>query len=373
MQTKKMLLVTLIAGLLFCGLFTFSQACTGIKLKTGDGAIITGRSMEFGMQAPYAVTIVPRGTATTGTGPQGKPGMKWKSAYAAVGVTGWGVPTWFVEGLNEKGLAAGVFYLPGFGQYQEPKPGAEDRTISQNDFIYYILSTCTTVDEAVRAINSVIVIGAEADPAIVTDPAMRGVMPFHMRVTDAGGRTIVVEYTAKGVQIYENPLGVITNSPTFDWHLINMRNYIGLRITDAPPMEFNGQMISQIGMGSGLHGLPGDFTPPSRFVRAAVFSKNLVQGKTAMEGVSQAWHLLHLFDIPAGVSGEKVKDAMVYDTTQWTSVTDQKNLRFYFNNYADSRVRMIDLKKMDLNASKPVSVPFGTQFDLLDVTPMANK
>ncbi len=368
-----MIVMVLIMGLFLHSAFTSALACTGIKLKTGDGSIVTGRSMEFGLQSPVAVTIVPRGTETTASGPRGKPGMTWKSSYATVGVSAWGVPTWYVEGLNEKGFAAGVFYLPGFGQYQDPKLGAESRTISQNDFIYYLLSMCATVDDAVKAIQSIIVVAADGDPAIIKDPAMRAAMPFHMRVTDAGGRSIVVEYTARGVQIFENPLGVITNAPTFDWHLLNMRNYVGLRITDAPPVEFNGQMISQFGMGSGLHGLPGDFTPPSRFIRAAVFNKNVVPGKTAEEGVSQAWHLLHLFDIPSGVSGSTVNGVMVYDTTQWTSVTDQKNLRFYFNNYADSRVRMVDLKKVDVNAKKPITIPFGNQFDFVDVTPTSNK
>jgi choloylglycine hydrolase len=190
-----------------------------------------------------------------------------------------------------------------------------------------------------------------------------------MRITDAGGRSVVIEYTAKGVQVYENPLGVITNAPTFDWHLLNIRNYVNLRVNDVPPVEFEGKAISQLGMGSGLRGLPGDFTPPSRFVRAAIYSVNVVPGKTADEAVSQAWHTLHLFDIPSGVSGSKVKDSMVYDTTQWTSVTDQKNLRFYFNTYADYRVRMVDLKRVNLNAEKPVTIPFGDRFDFFDVTP----
>jgi choloylglycine hydrolase len=348
----------------------WAQACTGIKLTAGDGAVVTGRTMEFGAAAPSAVTVVPRGTEATAMGPNGKQGLKWKSTYATVGVSAWGQPTWYVEGLNEKGLAAGVFYMPGFGQYQTAKPGEESRCISQNDHIYYVLSTSATVDEALKALDRVVVVAADASPAIITDPAMRAAMPFHMRVTDAGGRSVVIEYTAKGVQVYENPLGVITNAPTFDWHLLNIRNYVNLRINDVPPVEFEGKAITQFGMGSGLRGLPGDFTPPSRFIRAAIYSVNVVPGKTADEAVSQAWHTLHLFDIPSGVSGSKVKDSMVYDTTQWTSVTDQKNLRFYFNTYADYRVRMVDLKRVNLTTGQPMTVPFGNKFDVLDVTPV---
>jgi len=368
LNTNKLLMMVIATTLLFQVAVLSAEACTGIKLKADDGSIVTGRTMEFGLKAPSAVTIVPRGSETTASGPNGKAGLKWKSSYATVGVSAWGQPKWYVEGLNEKGLSAGVFYMPGFGRYQTAKPGDESRSISQNDFIYYVLSTSATVDEALKAIEKVVVVATDADPAIITDPAMRAAMPFHMRIIDAGGRSVVIEYTARGVQFYENPLGVITNAPTFDWHLLNMRNYVNLKVADAPPMEFNGQTISQFGMGSGLHGLPGDFTPPSRFIRAAIFTMNLVPGKTAIEAVGQAWHLLHLFDIPSGISGSKVNGAMVYDTAQWTSVTDQKNLRFYFNNYDDYRVRMVDLKRADLNAEKPTTIPFGDTLGFIDVT-----
>ena len=369
MKPNTLMVISLMVGLLLSGTFTAANACTGIKVQTNDGAVVTGRTLEFGLTAPYAVTIVPRGTEVTAAGPGGKPGKSWKSSFATVGVSGWGQPTWYIEGLNEKGLAAGVFYLPGFAQYQTAKPGEEGRAISQNEFIYYLLSTCATVKDVEQAINNVLLVAVDSDPRIVTNPIMRGAMPFHLRVTDAGGRSVVIEYTAQGVQVFENPLGVITNAPTFDWHLLNMRNYISLSTTDAPPMEFNGQTISQFGLGSGLRGLPGDFTPPSRYIRAAILNKNLVPGKTAAEGVSQAWHLLHLFDIPSGVSGAAANGVMIYDTTQLTTVSDHRNVRFYFNSYDDSRVRMVDLKRVDLNAASPVTVPFGARFDYLDVTP----
>ncbi len=366
---KMMVLFLLVAVMVIQGAVAPVQACTGIKLKADDGSIVTGRTMEFGMKSPTAISIVPRGSDTTAMGSNGKEGLKWKSTYGTVGVCAWGQPKWYVEGLNEKGLAAGVFYLPGFGKYQTAKPGDESRSISQNDHIYYVLSTSATVDEALKALEKVIVVAADASPAIVTDPAMRSAMPFHMRITDAGGRSVVVEYTARGVQVYENPLGVITNAPTFDWHLLNMHNYVNLRVNDVPPVEFDGKKITQFGMGSGLKGLPGDFTPPSRFVRATIFTMNTVPGKTGSEAASQAWHLLHLFDIPSGISGSMVNGTMVYDTTQWSSVTDQRNLRFYYNNYDDYRVRMVDLKRADLNAGKPVIIPFSTTFDFIDVTP----
>ncbi|MEI6155395.1 MAG: linear amide C-N hydrolase, partial [Deltaproteobacteria bacterium] len=139
MNTNKLLMMVIATTLLFQVAVLSAEACTGIKLKADDGSIVTGRTMEFGLKAPSAVTIVPRGSETTASGPNGKAGLKWKSSYATVGVSAWGQPKWYVEGLNEKGLSAGVFYMPGFGRYQTAKPGEESRSISQNDFIYYIL------------------------------------------------------------------------------------------------------------------------------------------------------------------------------------------------------------------------------------------
>jgi choloylglycine hydrolase len=93
MMKSTTMVVFLMVGLLLSGPFMPANACTGIKVQTDDGAVVTGRTLEFGLTAPYAVTIVPRNTEVTAAGPGGKPGKSWKSTFATVGVSGWGQPT----------------------------------------------------------------------------------------------------------------------------------------------------------------------------------------------------------------------------------------------------------------------------------------
>ena len=99
---------------------------------------------------------------------------------------------------------------------------------------------------------------------------------------------------------YDNPLGVLTNSPSFDWHMTNLRNYIALKSARCAAGEVRRQDVAGFGMGSGMLGLPGDFTPPSRFVRAAVFSATAIPAADATAGVFSGFHILNNFDIPYG-------------------------------------------------------------------------
>jgi choloylglycine hydrolase len=111
----------------------------------------------------------------------------------------------------------------------------------------------------------------------------------------------------------------------------------------VPPLDLGGIKLTQLGQGAGMHGLPGDFTPPSRFIRAVAFSQSEVEAATADEAVLQAFHILNQFDIPLGSVRDKTDGGM--ELTQWTAVSDLKNLRWYFRTYDDQSIRMVDLKQ----------------------------
>ena len=123
---------------------------------------------------------------------------------------------------------------------------------------------------------------------------------MHFVVHDASGAAVVIEPLGKTLKIYDNPIGVVTNSPTFDWHMTNLRNYVNLTVDNVPPLNLGGIKLAQFGQGSGLRGLPGDFTPPSRFVRAVAFSQSALPSDTAPQAVLEAFHILNNFDIPYG-------------------------------------------------------------------------
>ena len=120
-------------------------------------------------------------------------------------------------------------------------------------------------------------------------------------VHDASGKSLVIEYVGGKLNLYDDPLGVITNSPGFDWHMTNLRNYVNFSLDNHPPIQLGSVKLAPFGQGSGMLGMPGDFTPPSRFVRAVAFSQSVLEPKTGDEAVLTAFHILNNFDIPRGL------------------------------------------------------------------------
>jgi choloylglycine hydrolase len=174
-------------------------------------------------------------------------------------------------------------------------------------------------------------------------------------VHDETGTSIVIEYVGGKLNVHDNPLGVMSNSPSFDWHMTNLRNYVNMSVNNAPPAKIGSVTLLPLGMGSGMLGVPGDFTPPSRFVRAAIYSASALPSATSDEAVNQAFHILNQFDIPKGAARDHEKDEhgnVVADYTLWTSANDLKNRRFFIRTYDNSQIRSIDLMSQDLDAKE---------------------
>lgn len=328
-----------------------AQACTGIRLTAADGTVVYARTLEFGTDLNSEILMVPRGYERTGTTPDGKNGLKWKAKYASVGMNGAGLPVLF-DGLNERGLAAGLFYFPTSAGYMPYTAADANKTISQWEVGSWILENFASVDEVKANIGNIVV------PAVVF--ADWGFAPeAHYVVHDASGKSIVIEYVGGKLNVHDNLLGVVTNSPTFDWHMTNLRNYVNFSMTNAPPLQLGPVKLVPTGQGSGMLGLPGDFTPPSRFVRAVAFSQSVFKSKTGDQAISTAFHILNQFDIPKGSARDGEKDAngnIQADYTLWTAASDLKTRRYYFRTYDDSQTRVIDLMKMNVDGKDIVKL-----------------
>jgi len=138
---------------------------------------------------------------------------------------------------------------------------------------------------------------------------------------------------------------VMTNAPTYDWHMTNLQNYISLSVKDVVSAKLGPLTLYALGSGAGLHGMPGDFTPPSRFVRAAIYSQTAAPAATADEATLEAFHILNQFDIPKGSVVNAAIGDPVDEITEWTSVADLKNLRWYYRTRTDQTIHMVDLKQ----------------------------
>ena len=242
-----------------------------------------------------------------------------------------------VEGVNETGLSAGLFYFPEYGEYPEYDASQNDKTLGDLQLVSWVLSGFRSVDEVKQALQDVRV--TAIDPRSST---------VHWRITEQNGRQIVVEIVAGKLQCYDNPLGVLTNSPGFEWHQTNLNNYVNLVPGTMSDRLVGDLTLRAFGGGSGLHGIPGDMTPPSRFVRAAFFQTTAPRQENGEAAVLQAFHILNNFDIPVGIQfaeGQTVPD--IPSATQWTVATDLQNRRIYFRTMYNSNIRCIDLKAID--------------------------
>ncbi len=316
-----------------------ANACTGITLKSKDGAAVAARTIEWAesvMNTMYVV--VPRNQELQSLTPSGMDGMKFKTKYGFVGLAV-EQKEFMVEGLNEKGLSAGLFYFPNYGEYQPYDAAQKDRCLADFQLVSYVLGECSTVDEVKKALAKVRVIGI--DPRAST---------VHWRFTEASGRQIVLEIVNQEMHFYDNPLGVLTNSPGIEWHWTNLNNYVNLQPGTLPEHNFGPVEGKSFGHGSGLLGLPGDFTPPSRFVRAAFFQITAAQQPSAQESVFQAFHILNNFDIPTGTEHPWGKSpADVPSATQFTVASDTHNRMIYYRTMYNSNIRSIDLKAIDFD------------------------
>jgi choloylglycine hydrolase len=152
--------------------------------------------------------------------------------------------------------------------------------------------------------------------------------------------------------IYENSVGVITNAPGFEWHLTNLNNYVNLYAGSAPAHRLAGQELRPIGGNSGFLGLPGDSTPPSRFVRAAFYKATAPQLATGYDTVLQSFHLLNNFDLPIGIEHKADEVPDIISGTQWTSAIDLTNRLLYYKTMYNNSIRCIDLAKIDFGSVK---------------------
>lgn len=341
--------------------------CTGITLKAGDGAIVYGRTMEWGpIDLHSRVLLIPRGQEFASVMPDGKQGLSWKGKYGIAAVDGFGQDA-ILDGMNEKGLAVGLFYHPDFAEYQEYIPAEAGKSLSPIAVAPFILSQFTTIDEVKAAMHAVRVV-----PTV--EPVLGFPPPVHFLVTEPGGKAIVIEFIKGKLSIQDNPLGVLTNAPSFDWHLTNLRNYINLSPVAIPGKEIANLDFKPLGGGSGMIGLPGDFTPPSRFVRAVAWTQTARKTKDGPETIYELFRILDNFNVPLGASegaGVQANDGR-RSSTEWTTAWDLKNRVLYYHTQHNRRVRVLDLNAIDfdkLNAIEHIPLDKQKTQDIEDVTP----
>lgn len=316
--------------------------CTGIRFTDTNGNMFFGRNLDWGCGYGEQVFVTPRNYQRPYVfdGPA-------RGGYALIGtaIEAEGIPLYFDCG-NEKGLAIAGLNFPGegFAKYA-PAPVEGKTNIAAYEFPLWVASEFATVDEAEVALR---------DVAIVDRPVNKQWQSslLHWIIGDAK-RSLVVEYRADGMHLYDDPVDVLTNQPTFDWQLQNLRNYISLTNETPQPVEWREATLAPYGTGSGMRGLPGDYYSPSRFVRIAYLNANYPQQESEADNVSRLFHSL------AGNAMVKGASLMADGQTEYTVYTSGFSAAtgtYYLNTYEDFTIRSHKLSDVDLEGTEPVEL-----------------
>lgn len=339
----KRLFVIALSVFAFSLFLTNAFACTDFQLIAKDGSIVIGRSMEFPVDLHSDIVIVPRGRQFVSINEKGEKGISWRNKYGFLGIGAFKVKDSYLDGFNEKGLSYEALMYTG-AKYQQALPG-EFVTIS--DFGSWVLGNFSTVDEVKNALGKVKVCGINLKEA-------NGELYLHVALHDASGKNLVIEFIDGEVKLYDNPLGVMTNRPDFSWQMTNLRNYVNLDSKDKKDRLINGVKIEPTGVGSGMLGLPGDWTPPSRFVRVALCVDAAVKTENSIQAVNLAQHILNIVDIPKGAIKENPEPLVILEGhAQWVVVKDLTNRLLYYRTYDNLSLKKVDLGSFDLSSNNP--------------------
>jgi len=260
-------------------------------------------------------------------------------------------PKGAVDGLNGAGLHVSTLYLPDYAVFEDVPVDKCGRALSQVEFPFWILSTFGTVQELRDAL------ALDSFPKVwEKTPVWKDEnvpWPVHFSVIDQSGDSIIIEYTDAGRKVHENTVGVMTNSPPYDFHMTNIRNYVQLSKYMHGPLNLGRTQFNHTGQGSGMLGIPGDYTPPSRLVRAAVIKTFATPAETAEEAVRLAFHTMNNVDMPKGAASI-AEDVTYADYTSYLTVHDLSNKVIYFRVYDNLAVRTIHLDQLPLSFTRKV-------------------
>ena len=315
-------------ALLAAGLPALS--CTAVDIMAVDKSVVAGRTMEWAFDMKWKLVSVPKGAKLTLTAPKDLhlPAQEVETLYPLVGIAAGiiaGDP--LLEGQNSEGLGMSGNFLPGFTTYQSVTP-QDKSTVEILTFGAWALGRFANVKDLRAALQATKV---WSDPSLATGPTPP---QLHFVFTDRSGDGIIVEYVDGEARIHDNVAHVLTNAPPYPWHLDNLRNYLSLSTIGVPSRQIGSVDVTAVGQGGGLIGLPGDYTPPSRFVRAAFVRHGMEQPKTADEASQSVAHVLNTVDIPIGVAQSRLPDgSLISDYTQWVSIKDLTHNRLMIADY----------------------------------------
>ena len=380
MKTIATLLLS--ASLILSGIGTVS-ACTTMMMQDANGNAYEARTMEWGGALPDALNYFPVGILIQSVTPDGKPGLSFKTKHGFVAVS---IKHLFAnpkqvavaEGANDQGLSLSLNAF--FGASVPAVDSDDSKVLSALDFGAWALGNFQNVAQVKQAL-------ANKDVSVWLPPiAILGGMkaPFHYAIFDKTGAGIVVEFTEGKMNVYDNPVGVMTNIPEFPWHLKNLNNYAQLTNVDRNSGTFGSLKVSSPDGGNALAGIPFIQISSGRFVKAAFFTNYVRKAKTPAEAIQTLSHVINNFDrpydlsvdLPTGGVGAEGGDpnATSSEVTLFTTMNDLSQNQFYIRTINSINFSKIDLRKL-AGVKEVKKIPFDqiAQLDGGDATELLLK
>lgn len=313
--------------------------CTAITLQSMQGENFFGRTMDFSHNIEPGIYVIPKNYQWHSL----ITGKKYIDKYSFIAM---GQETddmlGFFDGVNEGGFAAAALYFAGYAYYDLPTKDREQ--IASLDFLHYILGSCSSLEDLNTLLENISIVGVE-------DPVTRTTAPLHWIATDKSGKSVVIEQTIKGLEIIDNPLGVMANSPDFNWHMTNLRNYMDVSINQQKEVYWGSVSLTPFGQGAGSMHLPGGFTSPERFVRAAFLKTHVTVPKNQHEALMTCFHITNSVFIPKGIV---LTDKGTYDYTKYIAFINTNTGEYYFKTYEDDQIMRASLCDYYMKSNNPI-------------------
>ena len=304
--------------------------CTAITFHTNDHYF--GRNLDFECSYKETITITPRNYPLPF---RCLPTITNHYALIGMATVDCNYPLYY-DATNEKGLSMAGLYFPGNAVYQPMQKNTDN--VAPSEFIPWVLCQC----ENIAQVNTLLSRMNLADIPYSNDFPQS---PLHWMVSDREC-SIVIEPRKDGLHIYDNPVGVLTNNPPFDYHIHNLSNYLNLTSEEATNRFAPDYKIEAYSRGMGGIGLPGDLSSASRFIRATFTKLNSVCDRNEASSISQFFHILGTVSQQRGC----VKIGSGYEKTIYSSCCNVDKGIYYYTTYENSQITAVRLKNTDLES-----------------------
>ena len=315
--------------------------CTGVRFSDNDGNMYFGRNLDWTEGYGQKVVLTPKG-------------YKYQSAFlgemeprhgALIGmaIVIENTPLYF-DCANEAGLAIAGLNFPGYAKYEANAVDGK-QNIAAYEFPLWVTMNFSSVDEVEKALENAAIV---AKPINEQFP----VSELHYIIGDKN-RSIVVEYTKNGMEIFKNDVDILTNQPGYNWHQENLRNYMNLEPKHPAEVKWGKAEMKPFGSGSMMRGIPGDYYSPSRFIRVAYLNTHYPTKNSEDENVMRLFHTLTGV---AMIDGAAAMDGENYEKTIYTGGYSTASKTYYYNTYDNPAIMHVSMSDYDTESEKLIEV-----------------